>query len=399
MHDRYEIGLIVYYILWKLTESGRAKHLNVKGQNNVNWNDLPVEILSKVFERNVTCLRDLGKLARVSKRWYEAFEYENKNIWRKLYMLEFNEIPYLKSGSEYIWKDLVRERCLIRKVIAFDALRCVSPWQRDLKIRCGMTFFDTHIFNCAMWSGKWYYEFIMPETSIDAIQVGVTTILAKPFYHVGFEYFGVGDDDYSWSYDGVRSQKFHGNTVGNTQTWQETHKWGPGDCIRVAMNIDDGELKFLYNHNDLGTVYNFPIKKRVMDFPQGEEIKEPLIPYFPAITCQQSSGGSDNTPQLIIQRAKMRYGPPEGYTSLGELMEERQFVDKVSLTHVPTSMTGLIISKQLQVFIDDMTTKGLIETPPPLENVGVDAGVYAQTHGSTTTTTTTDDYGGGFDFY
>jgi len=297
---------------------------------------------------------------------------------------------------------MVRERKKIRKISRIDTLRCFSPSQRDLKISCGISFFDTHIFNCAMFSGKWYYEFVMPENNIDALQVGVTTVLSKPFYHVGFEYFGVGDDDFSWSYDGVRSQKFHGNTTGGNvnQTWQETYKWGPSDVIRVSMNIDEGELKFLYNHNDLGTAYTFPVNRRVTNYDNEEtEFIEPILPYYPAITCQQGTYGPDNQLQIIIQRAKMRYSPPEGYTALGELMEEKQFVDKISLTHVPDSMTGLVLSKQLKKYVDDMKTKGLIVVPPPIENVNVDAGEFAQKSTSTSTSTSTSHTDYGYDYY
>jgi len=242
---------------------------------------------------------------------------------------------------------------------------------------------------------------IMPEINISAIQVGVTTVLARPFYHVGNEYFGVGDDNFSWSYDGVRSQKIHGNTIGTgNQYWQESYKWSPGDVIRVCMNIDEGELKFLFNHTDLGTVYTFPTSHRISNFENDESAKqEPFLPYFPAITCQQGSGYGDITPQVIIQRAKMRYGPPEGYTSLGEKMEENQFVSKLSMTNVPDSLTGTLISFQIKKFVDEMKSKGYIVVPPPIENVNVDAGELAQKNQNKTTTSTPSYNDFGYDYY
>jgi len=212
-------------------------------------------------------------------------------------------------------------------------------------------------------------------------------------------FFGVGDDHYSWSYDGIRSQKFHGVTTGgvSNEYWQESFKWGPQDVIRVAMNVDDGELKFFYNHNDLGTAYNFPVTNRIINFENDEEAKEvPLLPYFPAITCQQSAYSGEISPQIIIQRAKMRYSPPEGYSTLGELMEEKQYVDKISLTHVPDSMTGLAISLQLKKYIEEMESRGLIEVPPPVENINVDAGEHAQKQSTSTSNTSTGDLG--YDF-
>jgi len=317
-----------------------------------------------------------------------------------LYEIEFNEIPYFKRDVEnnVNWMQLVRERVRIRRISCYDTLRNNSPSQRDLKIRCGLSFFDTHVFNCALFSGKWYYEMIMPDNNVDAIQVGVTTVLAKPFYHVGMEFFGVGDDDFSWSYDGVRGQKFHGNTIGNTQNWQEGTRWAPGDVIRVCMNIDDGELKFLFNHTDLGTVYTFPTYHRITNFER-DDIQEPILPFFPAITCQQSSYGGDISPQIIIQRAKMRYGPPEGYTSLGEKMDEKQFVDKLSMTHVPTGVVGIVLSSQIKKFVDDMISKGYIVIPPGNENVNVDAGELAQKNQSKTSTSTGTSYNDYYDYY
>jgi len=336
----------------------------------------------------------------VSRKWNNVALRNDQKLWRTIYYLEFNEVPYFNKNQSVDYKSIFTERKRIKKISTYDVVRCMAPSQRDLKITCGISFFDTHVFNCAMFSGKWYYEFVMPEIGVDAIQVGVTTVLSKPLYHVGFEYFGVGDDDFSWSYDGVRSQKFHGNTIGNTQNWQETFKWGPGDVIRVAMNIDDGELRFLFNHNDLGCVYNFPVNKHIQDFDSEEKAKqEPLLPYFPAITCQQSSYGGDIQIEVIVQRAKMRYGPPEGYTSLGEFLEEKQYVDKICLTHIGEEMTTLVISRQLTKFVDELKSKGLIVVPPPIENINVDAGEYAISKGSTSTSTTNTGYNQNFDYY
>jgi len=403
MHERYEVAFVVYYGFWKLSENGRKKEF-VEREGSVDWEKYPVEVLSKVFWHTVSGSKDIAVLALVSQKWFAATQRDDQALWKHIYELDFNEKAYFKSGTEVNWRDLLKERKRVAKIANYDVIRCTSPSQRDLKLNVGVSFFDTHIFNCAMFSGKWYYEFVMPEIGIDAIQVGVTTVLARPFYHVGFEYFGVGDDDFSWSYDGVRSQKFHGNTTGgNTQYWQEQYKWGPGDVIRVAMNIDDGELRFLYNHNDLGVVYNFPVNHRITNFDDDERAKqEPILPYFPAITAQQSSyGGEVKQIEVIIQRAKMRYGPPEGYTALGENMEEKEYVDKICLTHVGEDMETLVISKQLTLFVEELKGKGLIIVPPPIENVGVDAGELAQRGGggtTTTTTTTNNDFGGGFDF-
>jgi len=399
MHERYEVGFVVYYALWKLSENGRKFEV-VETTNNVDWKTFPLEVLSKVFSFAATCSKDMAKYSLVNQRWNEGSQRRDDVLWKKIYELEFNEVAYFKKGVDVNWRDTLKERRRVQKISTYDVLRCNSPSQRDLKISVGISFFDTHIFNCAMFSGKWYYEFVMPETGIDAIQVGVTTMLSKPFYHVGFEYFGVGDDDFSWSYDGVRSQKFHGNTTGGTSNpyWQESYKWQPGDVIRVAMNIDEGELRFLHNHTDLGVAYTFPVNHRIINFDDDEMAKkEPILPYFAAITCQQSSYGGDNKVEVIIQRAKMRYGPPEGYTALGENLEEKQYVSKICLTHIGEEMTTLVISRQLTKFVDELKQKGLIDVPPPIENVNVDAGENAIKQGTKPQTTSYNDYG--YDYF
>jgi len=398
MVERYEIGFVVYNGLWALTKEGRAREV-VEDDVNVNWEEFPKEALSNIFLHAASSVAELCNFSLVSTFWHVAAHDTNQKLWKKLYELEFNEIAYFKRGVEIDWKQLFRERVRIRNVSKYDTIRNTSPSQRDLKIRIGVSFFDTHIFNCALFSGKWYYELIMPETNFDAIQVGVTTVLARPFYHVNNEFCGVGDDDFSWSYDGIRGQKFHGNTIGNNEYWKQDFKWNSGDCIRVCMNIDDGELKFLFNHNDLGTVYNFPTHHRITDYENDGSLQDPILPYYPAVTCQQSQYGGDINPQIIIQRAKMRYGPPEGYTSLGEKMEEKQFVDKISMTHIPTGVTGVIISNQMKKFIDEMKSKGYIVVPPPIENVNVDAGELAQRNQNKTTTTNTSYNNFDFDNY
>jgi hypothetical protein len=149
------------------------------------------------------------------------------------------------------------------------------------------------------------------------------------------------------------------------------------------MNIDEGELRFLHNHTDLGVAYTFPVNHRITNFDDDEMAKkEPILPYFPAITCQQGSYGGDNKIEIIIQRAKMRYGPPEGYTALGENLEEKQYVSKICLTHIGEEMTTLVISRQLTKFVDELKQKGLIDVPPPIENVNVDAGENAIKQGT-----------------
>ena len=61
---------------------------------------------------------------------------------------------------------------------------------------------------------------------------------------------GVGDDDYSWAVDGMRSMKWHGNTspvsspYAHGVPYGRDWKWNAGDAIGCAVDLDTGVMSF-----------------------------------------------------------------------------------------------------------------------------------------------------------
>ena len=61
---------------------------------------------------------------------------------------------------------------------------------------------------------------------------------------------GVGDDEYSWAADGVRSMKWHGNTSPVSSPYAHgvpyggEWRWNAGDTIGCAVDLDAGVISF-----------------------------------------------------------------------------------------------------------------------------------------------------------
>lgn len=66
---------------------------------------------------------------------------------------------------------------------------------------------------------------------------------------------GVGDDDYSWAVDGMRSMKWHGNTspvsspYAHGVPYGRDWKWNAGDAIGCAVDLDAGVMSFRCESN------------------------------------------------------------------------------------------------------------------------------------------------------
>ncbi|ORZ25937.1 SPRY domain-domain-containing protein [Absidia repens] len=64
---------------------------------------------------------------------------------------------------------------------------------------------------------------------------------------------GVGDDEYSYGYDGCRCKKWHGRHRMRKTNYGKT--WQVGDVITCALDLDRGEIKYYQNGDDLGVAF------------------------------------------------------------------------------------------------------------------------------------------------
>lgn len=69
----------------------------------------------------------------------------------------------------------------------------------------------------------------MPPTDVDISQVGILSLQATPHERDEHgEFTGVGDDKFSWSYDGYRKCKFHGSCA---RLPYSNSQYKPGDVV------------------------------------------------------------------------------------------------------------------------------------------------------------------------
>ncbi|OZJ05999.1 hypothetical protein BZG36_01151 [Bifiguratus adelaidae] len=64
---------------------------------------------------------------------------------------------------------------------------------------------------------------------------------------------GVGDDDYSYSYDGYRSKRWHGKY--NQETTEYGQKWSINDIVTACLDLEEGTIRFYKNQEDLGVAF------------------------------------------------------------------------------------------------------------------------------------------------
>ncbi|CAF1536897.1 unnamed protein product, partial [Didymodactylos carnosus] len=178
-----------------------------------------------------------------------------------------------------------------------DEVRIIqfSPDQHGKIEECG----DKHKFN-----GKWYYCIKLACDSI--IQVGWGTEKFVPNIE---QNLGVGDNDYSWSYDGSRGTLYHNAT----DYFASSVRWTYDDVCGCGIEID-GEntvIKYWLNGELLGTAFthktNPDCECQCNLLPDGEHTI-----YYPAASLSQGS-----CCEFIFSPEDMEKCPlPKGYKPL-----------------------------------------------------------------------------------
>merc|ERR1712166_1286972 len=86
-------------------------------------------------------------------------------------------------------------------------------------------------------SGKWYYECHL--LTPGCMQIGWVT---PNYTGDASQGNGVGDDTFSWAYDGYRQLRWRN---GASESW--SNKWKTGDTVCLALDCKRGELRFALN--------------------------------------------------------------------------------------------------------------------------------------------------------
>ena len=68
---------------------------------------------------------------------------------------------------------------------------------------------------------------------------------------------GVGDDDLSWGYDGVRQRVWHGgNDERGVKYGKGDRPWREGDVVGCYLDTEAAEMRFALNGKDLGSAFD-----------------------------------------------------------------------------------------------------------------------------------------------
>ncbi|KAI9090025.1 hypothetical protein DFS34DRAFT_380747 [Phlyctochytrium arcticum] len=96
--------------------------------------------------------------------------------------------------------------------------------------------------------GKWAYEVELATDGV--VQIGWVSDAWKVDPEAGA---GVGDDHFSYAYDGHRRKKWHGVNPSNNEYGEE---WFEGDAITVLLDLDIGQISYMRNGTNMGVAFN-----------------------------------------------------------------------------------------------------------------------------------------------
>jgi hypothetical protein len=160
-----------------------------------------------------------------------------------------NQLPSLENLNETIIRNEFELRKAARRgpeEISVEAAG--GGLEVDREYSCTSTEgFATAKSNVGVSSGRWYYQISMPHASL--MQLGW---VSQGFTCDIVTGTGVGDDKFSWAYDGNRLKKWHNGSLAYS-----TEKWKPGDVAGFSLDLDTegGIMSFDLNGQDLGVAF------------------------------------------------------------------------------------------------------------------------------------------------
>ncbi|CAF2660678.1 unnamed protein product [Rotaria sp. Silwood2] len=172
--------------------------------------------------------------------------------------------------------------------------------------------FPTYIIdNLQVSEGKWYFCVKLPLGEL--VQIGWATAGFSPDSRNGL---GIGDDSYSWSYDGSRHVLFHDGS--HDYPVDDDIHWKVNDVCGCGIEIDgeNTRIKYWLNGKFLGTAfahrsYLGSSRTKCDMRPNG-----PNTTYFPGVSMQSYSYCS-NRCELLLSPEDMTECPlPDGYKPL-----------------------------------------------------------------------------------
>jgi len=258
---------------------------------------VPREV-SFIILQYVDKVSDLRNVRLVCKTWADI-ALQDDIIIKRAYHEQYPFEICLFSDTERInWREVLFHRRKMSKFIKFDQFSISTN-----KISENFIFgtidgrFLSYFTKIALYSGKWYYEAIVEKEGL--AQLGFCTLLCTPY-----RLNGVGDDIYSYSYDGSRQVLFHesGSKYGI--------KWKDGDIVGICLDLSEATISYYQNGEYLGIAFKDIIEDKM----------DSKIPFFPALSLQYHH----TKIHYVFDKKKMKFSPPSGFKAIGEGLEEKE---------------------------------------------------------------------------
>lgn len=176
----------------------------------------------------------------------------------------------------------------------------ISP--DGLTARCDAFSFESVRCTFEIKDGIWFYEVLLITSGV--MQIGWATRESKFMNHEGY---GIGDDEYSISYDGCRQLIWF-----NASSTPHKHpSWKPGDVLGCLIDLTSSRVIFYLNGVPLA--------------PNNSLFKNARHGFFAAASFMSFQQASFN-----FGRSPFRY-PPKGikyqtFNSSGQLEEEQKLI-------------------------------------------------------------------------
>ena len=98
--------------------------------------------------------------------------------------------------------------------------------------------------------GKWYYEVKIGGSSYGQIGFAVNTLVVGTGSGDG-----VGDDCFSWAYDGWRQKTWNRASGDGHNDYATALKWSAGSVVGCLLDLDEGQISFSLNGELLGVAF------------------------------------------------------------------------------------------------------------------------------------------------
>lgn len=202
---------------------------------------LALEKFAQTSENKLT-IRDAGiadLVSKIEREWLGNKDpLKHQAGFCSQWVLD-NTFPCKSRPYSYETTDLSRINVMLNNNDVSDYLK-ISP--TGLEARCDASSFESVRCTFCVSSGVWYYEVTVLTAGV--MQIGWATKDSKFLNHEGY---GIGDDEYSYAYDGCRQLTWH-----CAQSALHHHPpWVPGDVLGLLLDMETGTVMFSLNGSEM----------------------------------------------------------------------------------------------------------------------------------------------------